>query len=92
MPAGIRIWDGGGVLQADISSRMFRKLAVISYGAGNGSAGFSRYAEDSVLVPVAKGWYVPNFTINVGASTISWDWSSVNSLYRYGGTVEIWAF
>lgn len=92
MPAGVRIFDGGGNLLLELNRRMFRKLGTVSYPNSNGAANFSRQAEDTVCVAVARGMFPPNFSINTGNNTISWDWSGVPSAVRYGGTVDIWAY
>lgn len=92
MGAGIKVYNVGGSLSFDISSRLFRLLDRINYSNANGSASFSRInPEDTDLVAVPRSWYAPVFTINVANSTVSWDFSAIQPQYRYGGTVEIWA-
>ncbi|WMJ71324.1 hypothetical protein [Stenotrophomonas sp. 24(2023)] len=91
MPAGIQVFNADGSLGYDPQGRLFRVLARISYGSGNGSAGFSRQPEDTDLTPVTLSQYSPVFTINTAASIISWDFANVPANRRYGGFVEIWA-
>jgi len=89
--AGLQVWDASGNMVFDTNGRLFRKLGEVSYGTSNGSASFSRQSQDTTLVAVAKGWFPPAFSFNLGTNTISWDQSAVPSAYRNGGTVEIWA-
>ncbi len=92
MAIGIKQFDGSGNLVFDVGTRLFRRIATVTYSGSNGSAGFSSAnAQDTDLVAVPRGWYAPEFTVNSGNTTVSWDFSAINVNERRGGIVEIWA-
>ncbi|EVT68562.1 hypothetical protein WH218_16865 [Stenotrophomonas indicatrix] len=91
MPAGIQVFNADGSLGYDPQGRLFRVLARVQYSTVDGSAPFSRQPEDTDLTAVARGWYAPDFTIDMASGTISWRHVNVPLKDRYPGTVEIWA-
>ncbi|WP_295567075.1 hypothetical protein [uncultured Stenotrophomonas sp.] len=92
MAAGIKVFNADGSLSFDSGQfRLFRLIARVSYGAGDGGSYFTRRSEDTALVPVALNWYPPVFTLDVANSAIYWNFSNVPANYRWPGTVEIWA-
>lgn len=92
MAAGIKVFREDGSLLFDVGSRLYRRIARISYTNTNGSAVFGgRQPEDTNLVAVPRGWYAPSFTVNPANNTVSWDFGSIRAQDRFGGVVEIWA-
>ncbi|HDS1579581.1 hypothetical protein WG628_18700 [Stenotrophomonas maltophilia] len=92
MAEGIKVFNEDGSLGYNPQGRLFRVIARVAYtSAQYGTVGFPRQPEDTDLVAVAKGYYAPWFTINVGASTVSWDASAIQANWRFSGIVEIWA-
>lgn len=92
MAAGIKVFNGDGSLGFDSGQfRLFRLIARLNYGTGDGGSYFTRRPEDTVLTPVALNWYPPVFTLDVANSAIYWNFTNVPALYRLPGVVEIWA-
>jgi len=92
MAAGIKVFREDGSVLFDVGTRLFRRIARISYTNSNGSAVFGgRQPEDTNLVAVPRTWYAPRFTVDPGNNTVSWDFGSIRVEDRVSGTVEIWA-